>query len=53
MNIINELKSENKESQFLQDIIKEIENVKKFFEERRIRIPLLGGYFIQLENLHY
>ncbi len=51
MNIINELKSENKESQFLQDIIKEIENVKKFFEERRIRIPLLGSYSVGKSSL--
>ena len=50
-NIINKLKNENKESQFLQDIIKEIENVKKFFEERRIRIPLLGGYSVGKSSL--
>ena len=51
MNIINELKSENQESQFFQDIIKEIENVKKYFEERRIRIPLIGGYSVGKSSL--
>ena len=49
--IINQLKSENQESQFLNEIIKEIENFEKFFIERKIRIPLIGGYSVGKSSL--